>query len=355
MPDNQQYKKELMQIYYRYIIPLLVSIFIYFTSLSYFYIKLPYDINLLYIFVCVFIANTVYLIVIKFFPSFLKKQRIYIAAFFDVLATFLVMLGIEVLSPFLSFLFLWYIVGYGTKYGLKLGIFVTICVNIAWIFLITYTPFWRENSNVALGWLLTFVFIPIYFLNLVSKLQKQYEALHINYSKTEYEARHDFLTKLINRSYFEKKLLDNIAKSIQNNSSFAIIFIDLDGFKTINDNYGHDMGDEILIEVAKRLETTKEKDDIVARLGGDEFVIISQYSSRNKISSKASDILKTLSQPYKNNIHTLSASIGISIFPKDTNSLSKLKRFADMAMYHAKQHGKSKYCFYSDISNVKSA
>ncbi len=352
---KERYEKELLQIYYRYLVIFLVGTFIYIVAPSYFSKKLLYNINLSSIFFLVMFANTVYFLVIKYFPHFLENQRVYIASFFDVFTTFIVLFVVEFLSPFLSFLFIWYIVGYGTRHGLKLGIFTTVCVNVAWILLMVYSPFWIKNSNVAFGWLLTFLIIPPYFLKLLSKLQKQYRILNINFNKKEFEAKHDFLTKLLNRNYFEKELFKSAQKYLDMDKSFVMMFIDLDGFKSINDHFGHDRGDEILKEVARRLNMLKKSQDIIARLGGDEFAIITQYTSYNDIAYRASHIINLLSKPYEHNIHSMSASIGISIFPDDTKSLSSLKKFADLAMYQAKQSGKGKYCFYKDISSAKSA
>jgi diguanylate cyclase (GGDEF)-like protein len=308
------------------------------------------------VFITVFIANSIYFYIVNNHLDFLKEKRVYIAIFFDVFSTFLTLYLVDIFSPFLSFLFIWFIVGYGTKYGLKAGIFATICVNIAWMLLISYSPFWRENTAVAIGWLLTFLFIPPYFLRLIYKLQKQFEALNTNYNKTEYEAKYDYLTKLLNRNYFEKNLLKFISRSIENDKSFAILFIDLDGFKNVNDKYGHDIGDRVLIEVANRLKMLQSDDnEIISRIGGDEFAIIMDYTSKEDLQNKALNIINLLSKPYENDIHILSASIGISVYPDDASTVSKLKKYADVAMYNAKQEGKGRFYFYSDIASAKSA
>ena len=165
-----------------------------------------------------------------------------------------------------------------------------------------------------------------------------------------YQAHHDFLTQLPNRTLFQDRLEQAIAKAKRNNFKIALLFIDLDHFKEINDSLGHDVGDEILKIVTTRLEAAKRDEDTLARLGGDEFTIIledlHQVQDASLISNK---ILESLAKPMNisNNVLYVSSSIGISIYPDDGESTQSLLKFADSAMYKAKDEGRNNFQYYS--------
>jgi len=174
-------------------------------------------------------------------------------------------------------------------------------------------------------------------------LEKQTQLLN-------YQANHDSLTQLPNRSLFLDRLEQSIASSKRNEEKFALLFIDLDQFKKINDSLGHHIGDEVLIESANRLSHALRDEDTLARLGGDEFTIILKNISDPKgaavVAQKIVDLIK---QPIIINTHRLyiSTSIGISIYPDDSSSKENLLKFADTAMYKAKEEGRDNYQFYS--------
>ncbi len=175
------------------------------------------------------------------------------------------------------------------------------------------------------------------------EMLKQKEVLH-------YQATHDFLTSLPNRVLFNDRLEQAIETAKRNKTKFALLFLDLDHFKEINDSLGHDAGDEILKEVAKRLENTIRDEDTLARLGGDEFTIIMQgLKDGQNASILAQKIIKVLSIPIMvNNIELhISNSIGISIYPDDGISAQNLLKYADAAMYKAKNEGRDNFQFYS--------
>jgi len=129
------------------------------------------------------------------------------------------------------------------------------------------------------------------------------------------------------------------------------VFIDLDGFKQINDVYGHDAGDRCLIEVARRLRTTVRASDVVARLGGDEFfVLLEEVQDEIAVESVIRKLLTEAVRPYDlpgGAQARLSASMGVSLFPDNAGDAGALVKLADAAMYSAKQAGKNGYCFYS--------
>ncbi len=165
-----------------------------------------------------------------------------------------------------------------------------------------------------------------------------------------YQATHDTLTGLPNRNLLKDRLEQSMYKAKRCGEKFALLFIDLDRFKHINDSLGHEVGDIVLKKVAKRIESVIREEDILSRIGGDEFVVVTANTKNDKNFSKlAEKIIKSLLQPIELECNTLyiSASIGISIFPNDAISTRNLLKFADSAMYRAKEEGRNNYQFYS--------
>lgn len=169
-------------------------------------------------------------------------------------------------------------------------------------------------------------------------------------AQLENQASHDILTKLPNRLLFEDRLQQIIAASKRQNQKFAVMFMDLDGFKIINDTYGHETGDRILLETAARISSSMRESDTAARMGGDEFLaIISDIPDKNHPAIIARRILKMISEPIEidGNFHAVSISIGISIYPEDSTDAAKLTALADKAMYAIKKSGKNSFRFTS--------
>ena len=169
---------------------------------------------------------------------------------------------------------------------------------------------------------------------------------------TELETKNlrDSLTKLPNRLCFQQHLNSAAKRSDRLGSSFALAYIDLDGFKPINDQYGHTIGDNVLTKVAERLNATMRSCDFVARIGGDEFVaIIGEIKSNEDISPILERMLNSIKEPFMVNdiLIEISCSIGIAIYPKD-GDLDKLIVNADTAMYKAKENGRAQYRFYDE-------
>jgi diguanylate cyclase (GGDEF)-like protein/PAS domain S-box-containing protein len=168
-------------------------------------------------------------------------------------------------------------------------------------------------------------------------------------------AHHDALTGLPNRYTLEARLAHSLHEAQQYDSRVAIMFVDLDHFKTINDSLGHAVGDRMLIEVARRLTATVRESDTVARLGGDEFVIVMpDFDSTTDISIAANRIVESFADPLHigdHEFHT-SVSIGISVFPDDGDSVEAVMRSADTAMYHAKALGRNNFQYFAPAMNL---
>lgn len=157
-------------------------------------------------------------------------------------------------------------------------------------------------------------------------------------------AFYDTLTHLPNRQYFSQKINKIIQKNKVNSVPFCLFFIDLDGFKEINDIHGHQIGDWLLEQVAKRLRQCLRLTDIVSRYGGDEFTILMEKNIAD-VKIVAERILKSLSQPFiwEGGVASVTASIGIAEFPNHGTDYEALLRYADQAMYDAKRQGKNCY------------
>ncbi|WP_078548395.1 EAL domain-containing protein [Litchfieldia alkalitelluris] len=174
--------------------------------------------------------------------------------------------------------------------------------------------------------------------------------------KIHHMAYYDSLTNLPNRQLLSERLKEVLTESEQNNHSFAVLFIDLDHFKFINDTMGHDVGDLLLKEVAKRLQLSIRDQDMVSRLGGDEFIILLNNVEKEVVNRIALRIIDQFRSPLdlKNVEEVLiSPSIGISLYPDDANNIDAMVKYADTAMYMAKAKGRNNFQYYtSELSQI---
>ena len=169
-------------------------------------------------------------------------------------------------------------------------------------------------------------------------------------------ARTDSLSGLANRNALMEYLTRLIANSKREEKEFAMLFLDLDHFKSVNDSLGHNVGDDLLKQISKIIDDVLRPNDFVARVGGDEFVIIIQeYSSLHELTTIIDRIQNTLARTWiiQTNPITISSSIGIAFYPKDGDSLVSLMKNSDIAMYEAKKNGRSQYHFYTEELNKR--
>ncbi len=180
--------------------------------------------------------------------------------------------------------------------------------------------------------------------------QKELELKYAHQKKDlQYLANHDVLTGLPNRLLFQDRLEESLKRAKRKDSLFALFFIDLDHFKEINDSFGHDVGDDVLKAVTKLFKEKLRQEDTLARLGGDEFaVIIENLKSVDDASVLAEKIVAIFKEPIVLDDYPfyLSCSIGISLFPEDDDDVRNLLKYADAAMYKAKENGRNGYSFY---------
>ncbi len=175
--------------------------------------------------------------------------------------------------------------------------------------------------------------------------------------RQQFLATHDLLTHLPNRQLLQDRLEQALVHSQRYKQLFAVMFIDLDSFKTINDSLGHDYGDQLLKMVAERLTHCIRTTDTLARLGGDEFIVVlTHLNDLESINRVAENILQIYTQPFMLKEHEVyvTASIGIAIYPHDGNEIKTLLKNADAAMYSAKALGRNNYAFYTPELQISS-
>ncbi|MBY0578441.1 MAG: EAL domain-containing protein [Burkholderiales bacterium] len=169
-----------------------------------------------------------------------------------------------------------------------------------------------------------------------------------------WQASHDALTGLLNRVLLHDRLVHSMASVKRQGKILAVLFLDLDGFKSVNDNLGHPVGDMLLKEVAFRLKAVVRAEDTTARIGGDEFVVLQSASDRSEVKSCLDRIMGTINTPFfmDGMQVSISSSIGVVLYPEIDSEPEMLLRQADMAMYHAKQSGRNRYHFFDQSMSI---
>ena len=187
------------------------------------------------------------------------------------------------------------------------------------------------------------------FNAMLSELQRREDAQKNAEAKLQFQALNDALTGLPNRRLFSDRLSQTLARARREKSMVALLYIDLDGFKLVNDSLGHSLGDALLVQVAARLQSRVRQSDTLARLGGDEFtVILGRLHAKEDAALVARSLLDVLATPFLINDHqlTIGASIGISLFP-DARDAAEILQQADSAMYAAKREGKNRALYFT--------
>ncbi|MBF0159081.1 MAG: GGDEF domain-containing protein, partial [Magnetococcales bacterium] len=172
--------------------------------------------------------------------------------------------------------------------------------------------------------------------------------------RIHHQANYDALTDLPNRNLFMDRLGQALLHVTRVGGRIALMFIDLDRFKWVNDHLGHAAGDELLVEVSVRLTGCVRRSDTIARLGGDEFtVLLPGVRDDLDVSGVAQKILERLAEPFylTAGVASIFGSIGIAFFPDDAGTLDQILHAADVSMYEAKRTGGQRYCFYNELQS----
>jgi diguanylate cyclase (GGDEF)-like protein/PAS domain S-box-containing protein len=186
----------------------------------------------------------------------------------------------------------------------------------------------------------------------ITRQKKAENYLHELNRHLDHLAHHDPLTKLPNRLNLYETVTREISRAVRHEQLLGLLFIDLDYFKDVNDKYGHEVGDLLLVKISQRIKTCIRTEDILARLGGDEFsIVLTELKSIEDIKAIASKVIEQCQQPlYINDIEIkIGVSIGIALAPKDSTTPEELLKLADMAMYKAKNEGRNRFALYQSL------
>lgn len=258
---------------------------------------------------------------------------------------------------------------FATMFGTRRLFLVLLCVICVFMVALVSANLagWHVNTVAPLNWgtlinALAILLATAFFVWLLAgdlkralqRLEVDNQRLQESNTRIEVLAHHDSLTNLPNRVLARDRLEQAIAAARRSGAVVAVLFVDLDNFKTVNDSLGHSAGDALLCDVADRLQRSVRDSDTVSRQGGDEFLIVlSQLVSEEDASAAAAKLLAQINQPLQVTGHALSASgsIGIAMFPKDGEDVDTLLKNADLAMYRAKESGRNTFQFFNADMN----
>lgn len=215
-----------------------------------------------------------------------------------------------------------------------------------------------QQTDIPWKWIVVLISILAMIIGLISTWNYQLKKrVNERTQLLEYRSLHDDLTQISNRVSLEKQLKQRIQENHRmKDSCFAVLFIDLDDFKKVNDSKGHTEGDKLLIAVANKLKSSIRKTDFIGRFGGDEFVIITERVRSNKdIETFCSHLMESIKEPYQldGSTYHISKSIGVACYPADGLTAEDLLQKADMAMYTSKESGKNNFTFFSNSMNER--
>lgn len=215
----------------------------------------------------------------------------------------------------------------------------------------------RKNTiyTAIIGALIIAILMIDALMQMLRRLRARESEVEQKETRLSNMAYFDQLTGLPNRSLMSDRLHHAIARSKREHKLLAICFVDLDRFKRINDNFGHEAGDSLLQQTSQRLIEGIREGDNAARYGGDEFVLLLEgLKGRNELETIINRLLASLAKPYRigNQLHNVSASIGVTLYPNDNSDADQLIRHADHSMYAAKESGRNCYRLHAAADNI---
>ena len=252
--------------------------------------------------------------------------------------------------------FLWIIIGNGLRFGphylvVATGVGTASFLSATWL-----NGTLTAHPGIVVGLVLGLLMMPRFFLAMIHRLADANRLLARKKEEAEYQAGHDVLTGLPNRALLENILGHSLLQAEREGTRLAIVFIDLDSFKAINDNFGHAVGDELLQATARCLRARVRASDTVARLGGDEFIVLLEDCGEpSEVAAIVDQLFGCSGRYYRIGHHEtyMTWSSGVAVFPNDGTDSGTLIKNADTAMYQAKENGRNRYCFYTSEMNSR--
>lgn len=292
----------------------------------------------------------VWAILVKRMPSKSPTRRCVTIVSDNIATSFGIYSGGNLGLAFYPF-YLWIIVGNGIRFGLKYLYFAMFVALPCFAYIVLFGDVWNEAYAIGIGLLAGIGVLPLFYAMLLRQIHALNDKLTHELEKSEYAAKHDALTRLANREYFYSLMNEHINRPLCSDARFAVILLDLDGFKTVNDTFGHHSGDSLLLNVAARLNNELRKGDMAARLGGDEFAIFmpgltDREGCVQRILQRLLTTVTEVSRDLGGGLQ-ISASIGICFYPEHGDTPELLIKKADVAMYEAKRSGKNRYVLFS--------
>ncbi len=266
---------------------------------------------------------------------------------------FLITWGLWHLGPLhigIFLLYFWVIIGNGYRYGSKLAWLSSGVALLGITIMIFFSPDWREQMSHAAEIVVAFALVTGFTYKILSRLEDeivQRQEFEVKANRAEGKAKQDSLTGLCNRDFVN----DWLEKKYRANSRVTILFLDLDNFKEFNDNYGHHVGDQVLINISKRLTNCIRDDDVVCRYAGDEFVILLNDEDPDTIKEIGRRVRSALNQSVEledGQRLTVTASIGVAVMGIHGFTPTTTLRNADAAMYMAKRQGRNRMAWFEE-------
>ena len=269
--------------------------------------------------------------------------------FFDIFVVSSALYLGEAWGSLFYFLYLWIVVGNGIRFGRRALLEAMSMGLVGFTIVLQITPFWQSNAQIGYGLLAGVIILPLFYLDLIKRLHDLNDQLNTELRNATYAATHDAMTGLYNRSYFFDTIDRKLVSDGHSAAALAVVFVDLDGFKAVNDTCGHHCGDELLKRIADKLKSLSGEGDVIARLGGDEFDLLLDGAGVGEAEDFARRVIREVDIPLSlsDGDVSVTASIGISLCGRDGHDADSLVRAADSAMYQSKNSGKNRYCFYS--------
>jgi diguanylate cyclase (GGDEF)-like protein len=289
--------------------------------------------------VCFFIPFSIGIFISILVGPQISVARRILSMFMDIAATTYALYFLDAAGTAVFGVYLFNACGNGFRFGPKYLYLSSALSIVGFTFVLATSEYWASHLTLGIGLLLVLLVIPMYFASLSRQLHDALARMHTM-------ATHDTLTGLPNRHSFYEQLQQTLKLAERSGSSFAVVFIDLDGFKPINDSLGHAAGDEVLKSVARRLKQSVRSDDVVARIGGDEFVIILSIIEATGLLPVVRKIINIIATPYtvSGKTITLTSSTGVATYPDSGRTVDELVACADTAMYRSKRNGRNCFC-----------